>query len=78
MAIKGQYVARVVLDFDLPNDKPGLLPFEQIREQMLGDTITNTLRNCLNDGFDTDEFEITVCPESAFVEQTEDEPNENP
>lgn len=78
MAIKGQYVARVVLDFDLPNDKPGLLPFEQIRERVLGDTITNALRDCLSDGFDMDEFKITVCRETASIEQTEDEPNENP
>lgn len=78
MAIKGQYVARVVFDFDLPNDKPGLLPFEQIRERVLGDAITNVLRNCLSNGFDMEEFKITVYPESASIEQTEDEPNENP
>lgn len=78
MAIKGQYAARVVFEFDFPNNTPGILPFEQIRERVLGDAITNALRNCLKDGFDTDEFKITVCPENAFVEQTEDEPNENP
>lgn len=78
MAVRGQYVARVVLDFDLPNDTPGLLPFDQIQERVLGDAITNALRNCLNDGFDTDEFKITVCRETASIEQTEDEPNENP
>lgn len=78
MAIKGQYVARVVLDFDLPNDTPGLLPFEQIRERALGSTITNVLRSCLADGFDMEEFKITVCPEGASIEQTEDEPHENP
>lgn len=61
MKIKGRYVAQVEIDINVDASRKGLLPFEEIHEMVMGDKITDILREMLNDElFLEDEGKITV------------------
>ena len=69
--IKGRYVATVVIDIALPEDTPGLLPFEEIRAHAFNN-VTEEIRSMLNEEIGSDGT-VTVTQQYADIYRCSDE-----
>ena len=72
MSIKGQYIARVVIDFDIPANASGYISYEDISQLILSDAYADEMCELIQQEL-THHFKVTVTRETSSIEQTEDE-----
>ena len=71
---EGKYVAKVTIDFAIPEVAAGMIPFEKMRD-MIENQLTPTLTAMVKDEFGgLGETLVTVDQESAELHKAEDPP----
>lgn len=67
MRIKGKYVASVEVDFDFEH-KPSHLPFDQIRNKIVGGYLTNEIKEAMDEEFFSDDDGATVTVTQQYAD----------
>lgn len=70
--IKGRYVARVIIEMDVDENKPHLKTFDQLRDTY-ENQITDRIKDVLTDQFDESSVTVTVEKQFADVWRAGDE-----
>jgi len=71
MRYKGKYVALIEIDFDIEKSK-GMLPFEEIKKNVVGGNLTNDIRYLIRDEIVDDYGNVTVTQQYADMYEVEE------
>lgn len=74
MRYKGRYVAQIVIDFDILEQKgAGMLPFEEIKKKATDGELTDAVRDVIAEEVIDDFGTVTVTQQYADMYEVEEE-----
>lgn len=68
--IKGRYVATVIIDFHIDENQPGLVPFEKMKEEVMGN-LSGDIRAMLRDEIGKEICTVRVEPQFSDLYQSD-------